>query len=283
MHTSSICRYLLTLLAMLACIAGNGQPAKAQGFIEAEMMVSLHLEEMTWPEIQNAIQYGYTNVIIPTAGIEQNGPHMPLYKNRKIVRANAHTIARELGTTLIAPVIDFVPEGDIQKREGHMNYAGTLSMPAKVSADIIEHTIRSLAAHGFRQFFLIGNNSGIQPVQEQVAKALRKSGIAVYHIGDYYARDRQEEALRKYGYDANAIGGHGGLRDTSEFMAVAPDEVRTYQLGVIGQDSLHQYGVWGDTSKATSALGKALAQVKTDRAMAQICREAPQKPANCRR
>lgn len=277
-------RYVALAAAMFFTLGMPVQSYATSGAMaEAETMRSVQLDEKTWTEIQSALQYGYTNVVIPSAGIEQRGPHLPINAGRKIARSNADAIARRLGNTLVAPVIEFMPEGDIARREGNMHYAGTLSMPAKVSADIIEHTIRSLASHGFQQFFLIGESESAQAVQEQVARSLRKQGIAVYHVGDYVAAARQEEALRKYGYDSEMIGGHGGLRDTAEFMSVAPKEVRNYQLGVIPPLSEAQYGAWGDTSKATAQLGQALSQIKVGSAIAQICREAQNKPSECRR
>ena len=77
---------------------------------------SLWIEELTWQELRQAINNGYTQIIIPTAGIEQNGPHLPLNKHEKVVRYASEKIAKELSGTLIAPVVNFVPE------EGHMKF-----------------------------------------------------------------------------------------------------------------------------------------------------------------
>lgn len=281
-HTLRLAALLaMTCAGVCGYVSSASAQATASGFSETETMPTMWIEEMTWTEIQSAMNFGYTNIIIPAAGIEQNGPHMPLNKHRHVVRANANAIARQLGNTLIAPVIDFVPEGNIESREGHMAYAGTISMPNKVFVDVVEYTIRSLSKHGFKQFFIIGDSGSTQIMQEQVAKSLQRDDLAVYHIGDYYANARQEEWLRKQGYNAAAIGGHAGLRDTSELYAVAPREVRDYQLGVIPQSSEAQYGAWGDTSKASPQLGYSLAKIKVDYATAQICRVALVKPNNC--
>lgn len=276
--------YASLLVAMMAATA-YAAPARANSlsYSESETMPTVWIEEMTWTEIQKSMKFGYTNIIIPIAGIEQNGPHIPLYKHRLVVKQNANLIARQIGNTLIAPVIDFVPEGNIESREGHMNFAGTISMPGKVFADIVDYTVRSLNKHGFTQFFLVGDSGSTQQVQEQIAKAMNKRDMSVYHIGDYYANAAQEEELRKQGFSADEIGGHAGLRDTSEFMSAAPRQVRDYQLGVIPRDSLYQYGAWGDTSKATRQLGQTLSKIKVDLAIAQICRDAKSKPGNCRR
>lgn len=39
---------------------------------------TVFLEELTWTEVRAEIDSGTTTVIVPTAGTEQNGPHMVL-------------------------------------------------------------------------------------------------------------------------------------------------------------------------------------------------------------
>jgi sterol desaturase/sphingolipid hydroxylase (fatty acid hydroxylase superfamily) len=41
-----------------------------------EVSREVYLEELTWQEVKQATAAGYTTVIIPTGGTEQNGPHM---------------------------------------------------------------------------------------------------------------------------------------------------------------------------------------------------------------
>ena len=67
--------------------------------------------------------------IVPTGGIEQNGPHMVLGKHDYIVRQAADRIAHELGHTLVTPVVSFVPEGDYDPPSGNMLFPGTLGVP----------------------------------------------------------------------------------------------------------------------------------------------------------
>ena len=55
--------------------------------------------------IRNAIQAGYTTVIVPTGGLEQNGPHMVIGKHDYIVSEAARQIAKDVGRVLVAPVV----------------------------------------------------------------------------------------------------------------------------------------------------------------------------------
>src|ERR1700674_2794767 len=78
--------------------------------LTAPLPNTLYMPEMTWIEVRSALDRGYTTVIVPTGGIEQNGPHMILGKHDYIVRYTAERIATELGRTLVAPVVSYVPE-----------------------------------------------------------------------------------------------------------------------------------------------------------------------------
>src|SRR5271157_511408 len=79
--------------------------------LTAPLPNTVQIADMTWVEVRSALARGYTTVIVPSGGIEQNGPHMVLGKHDFIVGWSAVEIAKELGRTLVAPVIPYVPEG----------------------------------------------------------------------------------------------------------------------------------------------------------------------------
>ena len=58
---------------------------------------SVYIEDLTWPEVQQAIQSGKTNAIIYIGSTEQNGPHMAIGKHNFIARWVAGAIAIKLG------------------------------------------------------------------------------------------------------------------------------------------------------------------------------------------
>ena len=57
---------------------------------------TVFLEELTWTEVRARIDAGATTIIVPTAGTEQNGPHMVLGKHKYIINYASNLIAREL-------------------------------------------------------------------------------------------------------------------------------------------------------------------------------------------
>src|SRR6188508_1749361 len=78
------------------------------------------LEDMTWTEVRDAVAAGRTTAIVPVGGTEQSGPHMALGKHNVRARVLAGRIAGELGNAVVAPVVAYVPEGDVAGTSGHI-------------------------------------------------------------------------------------------------------------------------------------------------------------------
>src|SRR3982751_4783162 len=116
------------LLAVGCCQAPSAQPGKS-GF----------REELTATEVRDAITAGKTTVIVPVGGTEQSGPHIVLGKHNVRARVLAGRIAERLGNALVAPVVAYVPEGDITPPTAHMRFPGTLTVPAKTFESVLEY------------------------------------------------------------------------------------------------------------------------------------------------
>ncbi len=234
----------------------------------------VYLENLTWYEVKKAIAQGTTTVIIPTGGTEQNGLHMILGKHNYVIHYTAGRIADRLGKTLVAPVMAYVPEGNINPPEGHMRFAGTLSISEDLFESALEQTAQSLKQHGFKTICLLGDSGGNQASQERVAKKLNKlwenDGAQVIHVGDYYFKNRQVSGLRNQGYSQQVIGSHAGIRDTSELMVAYRRGVKLNQLN---PDFKGETGSDGEPLKASPYLGRLLLEQKIIAAIKQIKRD----------
>jgi creatinine amidohydrolase len=233
------------------------------------------IEELTWPEIKARMEAGATTIIVPTGGTEQNGPHMVLGKHNVIIRYTAQEIARRLGNVLVAPVLGYVPEGRWDPPEGHMRFPGSISVPDPIYEGVLESTVHSFAAEGFKTILFLGDSGPNQRPQEAVAKKLdaelKGRGIRVFQIGDYYFHNGQEEWLKAQGFAEADIGIHAALVDTSQLMAIDPEGVRTALLATsAGNPDGSKNGVIGDPAKATAALGKTLLELKIQAAVREI-------------
>ncbi len=147
------------------------------------------LEEMTWMDVRDALAAGRTTVIIPTGGIEPNGPWLVTGKHNYVLRANCDAIARDLGNALCAPVMELVPEGQIEPPTGHMRSPGTLSLRQDTFEAVLTDVAHSLKVHGFTNIVFIGDSGGNRRGMDNVATALStrwQGEAAAIHIPEYY-------------------------------------------------------------------------------------------------
>ncbi len=232
-----------------------------------------YIEAMTWTEVRDAIQGGKKAVIIPTGGTEQNGPHMVLGKHNYTVTFIAKVIADRLGTALVAPTVQYVPEGDFN-RPNFGDKPGVISNPSPAYDDLLDAAARSLKVHGFTDILLIGDSGGNQAGLTNVANKLNEewkgTGVRVFALTDYYQKSRVELRawlLEKFGYDAATAGSHAGITDTSQLLYIFPQGIRKDKLMPMGggPDS----GVNGDPTKATAEIGKVAVDMKANNAIAQ--------------
>jgi creatinine amidohydrolase len=147
------------------------------------------LEEMTWMDVRDAVKAGKTTVIIPTGGMEPNGPWLATGKHNYVLQTNCEAIARKLGNALCAPIIKLVPEGRIDPPSGHMASAGTMSVREETFRAVLADAVHSLKMHGFKTIILIGDSGGNQGGQRAVADSLTaiwKGDPVVAHVQEYY-------------------------------------------------------------------------------------------------
>lgn len=224
----------------------------------AQVPDTVFLEELTWTEVRDALKSGKTTILFPTGGTEQNGPHMVLGKHNFIVRHAAEQIARRLGNALVAPVLAYVPEGNVDPPTGHMRFPGTITLPEEHFAKVAEYAARSFKANGFKDIVLLGDSGPNLKSLEAVARQLNKewagSGVRVHFVPDYYR--------------AGDDGDHAGIGDTSQLMAVDPRLVRMEKLAPGGDYAAT--GVRGDPVRASAAHGKKGLESKIAAAVAQI-------------
>jgi creatinine amidohydrolase/Fe(II)-dependent formamide hydrolase-like protein len=254
-------RLVLQFLAA-ACLAA---PALAQP------AATVFLEDMTWPEVRDAVRAGRTTIIIPTGGTEQNGPHMVLGKHNMLVKYKAGEIAKRLGDALVAPVVAYVPEGDIDPPTGHMRFAGTITTPPEVFAKVLEYAARSFKQHGFRDIALLGDSGGNQASQKLVAEALNKewagSPARVHHLSDYYPGPG-DDWLKTQGVSDQDVGSHASIHDTASLMLLEPSMLRRDKLapGVANDGS----GVVGNPARSTPEFGRRILEMQITAAEKQI-------------
>jgi hypothetical protein len=154
------------------------------------LAASLWLDDLTSVELRELIAQGTTTVLLPIGGTEQNGAHLALGKHNVRAQRLAARIAEQLGHAVVAPVVAYVPEGNIDPPTQHMRYPGTVSVPTAAFEAVLEGAARSFHRHGFRHVVLLGDHGGYQSSLQRVADKLNRvwGGPSwVIALNEYYA------------------------------------------------------------------------------------------------
>ena len=219
------------------------------------------IEQLTWMEVRDAIRAGKTTVIIPTGGVEQNGPYLVTGKHNVILRATAEATARKLGDALVAPIVPFVPEGSIDPPSDAMLYPGTIGVEEATFQALLTDIARSLKANGFRHIIFIGDSGGNQQGMKLVAEALDKAwagSARASYVPEYYDWPGRQRWLATRGYREIDQGIHDELSAEAIMLSVDPASVRMKERIAAGNYSVN--GVPLAPADRTAALGKALVE-----------------------
>lgn len=229
---------------------------------------SLLLEELTSPEIQEALEDGFITCLIVSGSIEQHGPHLPLLTDTALGQELALRAAQRLGKTLVAPVIR--PGCS----EHHMEFPGTITIPENVLIALIEAYCHSLVQHGFKRLVLLSSHGGNFPAVGRAAARLQEQlsdqakVVAVADLWEFM--EAQNRPLIPFNIAPERAGLHAGLAETSEMMVVRPDLVLKDKLtsGFLGypRDELFERGlkhyiengILGDARGSKAEYGEAV-------------------------
>lgn len=191
------------------------------------------IEEMTWMDVRDSLKAGNTTAIIPTGGMEPNGPWLVTGKHNYVLRTNCDAIARKLGNALCAPIVEFVPEGRIDPPSGHMRSPGTISLRQETFEALLTDIAHSLKMHGFKNIIMIGDSGGNQAGQKAVADKLTAqfagSAFVATIPGYYTAPPGTPNVLRTLGVVKDGMpddGLHDSPGITLNMLLTDPNSVR---------------------------------------------------------
>jgi creatinine amidohydrolase/Fe(II)-dependent formamide hydrolase-like protein len=270
---------LLSAASPLLAQQTRSGSAEARQALEAELRApnpiagvdNIWIDELTWYEVRDAIAAGKTTAIIATGGIEQNGPYLITGKHNVVLRGMCEAIARKLGNALCAPVIAFVPEGDIEQKTGHMRYPGTISLREETYRMLLEDVAGSLKAHGMTDIILIGDSGGNQDGMEATAERLNTNwtDARAHFIPEFYRyADLVTFLEQELGVKQVSEGLHDDFQITALMMAVDPVAVRYDERVKAGKASIN--GVDITPREKTIEIGRKLMEFRAEQTVKAI-------------
>ena len=214
--------------------------------------------------------------MLPLAATEQHGPHLPLGTDVMIAEAYIARVRELLPDNLPATFLPVQPVGISTE---HVDYPGTLTLPADVAIRAWTAIGTGIARAGIRKLVIVTSHGGNSAAMSLVAQDLRaRHGLLA--VTTAWSRFGAPEGL----FPAEELrhGIHGGAIETSIMLARYPQHVRGAEIAdfrsagiALEQDyrwlaahrpaamawqaqDLHPSGTVGDATAASAAKGESL-------------------------
>ncbi|MEL7273710.1 MAG: creatininase family protein [Pseudomonadota bacterium] len=229
------------------------------------------------PKPGGTIDPDKTIAVLPTAAIEQHGPHLPVGVDTMIQDGMLATLCSMMPDDLD---IRILPTQAIGKSNEHLHAPGTLTLTAQQVLSAWVEIGRSVARAGVRKLVIVNSHGGNLDLINVIARELRvelnmlcaRTQWATFGTPDDMPGGPLTADEQRYGI-------HGGDVETSLMLHFHPDLVDLAQAkdfkssaahtpvkptglpsyGWIASD-LNKDGTVGDASKATAARGEAIAR-----------------------
>ena len=167
--------------------------------------------------------------VLPTAAIEQHGPHNPVGLDTMCCIAVARGAADLAGPDLNAIVC---PPLHFGSSHHHLPWPGVLTLTSRTFGVVLYELLDSLRMMGFRRVLILNGHGGNEFLIQQTARdfvlAFREMHVVA---GSYW--DIAREALEAVPHDGEfSIPGHAGSFETSLMLHLDPDLVHTDRIPV---------------------------------------------------
>jgi creatinine amidohydrolase len=179
------------------------------------------LWEMTREQIRAAAPTA--TAVLPTAAVEQHGPHMAIATDTLAVSEicrRAAEIASKTTPVTVAPPIAF------GSSHHHRPYAGVLSLSQDTFKQVVVEIAESLVLSGFRRVAIVNGHGGNDELVRVAARdiSLKYPDVTIAASSYWTIAHRALVEEGKVG-DHGQLPGHAGAFETSLVMALRPDLV----------------------------------------------------------
>lgn len=248
---------------------------------------SVRISDLTWPEY--AARTGeQAIVLLPVGALEQHGLHLPLSTDALIAERLAEQLAARIDG-LVLPTLTYGARS-LARSGGGEQFPGTVNLDGSTLVALTRDIIREQARHGVTRFLpLLGHGENDHFVVEGAELARRDpiaSNMRILVLGWWQVLTINDLAPlfpdEFPGWDRE----HAARVETALMMALAPDQVRSDQIGPVDAAVVPPYvmlptpdgqvptqGSLADPRGATAALGERLVTIIVDRAAEIVRRE----------
>ena len=242
-----------------------------------DMHDSVWIEDLTMLEVRDLLKAGKTTAVILTGGIEENGPYLTTGKHNNVLRAQGESIARALGSALVAPIVTLEPGNPSRPNLS----PGTVVLSQATYRAVLTDMATSLRSQGFTDVVLLGDSGGNLKGMQEVATTLNaewKGQGYVHFIPEYYNYgDVEKFEEEQLGIHEKLEGYHDDYYITSIIATVDTDGIRMPERRKAGKFTIN--GVPLDPIEKTVSNGLRIVQFRTDVTVAAIRKSMAAKAA----
>ena len=196
-------------------------PAFAQIGVPPAQQVDMEL--LTSAELVAKQKAGFINVIIANGGTEARGPQNILAGHTIMARATAIDSAKQIGNTLVAPVMP-IDVGATGVSDGS-TFPGGITVSKEVFKGLKLAEIESQIWNGFKNVFVMGEHGGgqqqIKEAAEEMSAKYASRGVHVYYVPDFYSKYQDDVQMYMYEHKL-PIAGHGAMMETAKMLFLEP-------------------------------------------------------------
>jgi creatinine amidohydrolase len=178
---------------------------------------------LTWKQVEALPKDAL--LILPTAAIEQHGPHLPLATDTLI---NNLLLGKAFAKLPADVPIYALPPICYGKSNEHIGFPGTLSVSATTFMAVIRDIGSSLASAGFRRLVLYNTHGGNSSLVDVMARDLR----AEFNLRVFCLFGSAGAAFTGLGAQEKAYGFHAGEIETAFLLSATPELVHTSEYTV---------------------------------------------------
>lgn len=235
-----------------------------------------------------------TIAVLPTAAVEQHGPHLPVGTDTIINQGHLDLLVERAPRDMD---IRILPVQAIGKSNEHIWQTGTLSHTATNLIDAWTQVGLEIARAGVKKVVFVNSHGGNVSIIDIVARELRvKAGMLAVKTGwsQYWPKDLYSDIENRHGI-------HGGDSETSVVMHLRPELVNVDKLqdypSVAARDEqafkymrptgmtsyawiasdIHPLGTAGEAHLATADKGRITVETAVD-AFIELLREVERYP-----
>jgi len=179
--------------------------------------------DIHWPDVSAAAPARWI-AVLPLAATEQHGPHLPVGTDVMIAQAYLARVRELLPDNIPATFLPLQPVGISTE---HIDYPGTLTLPAEVALQSWMALGESVARAGIRKLVMVTSHGGNSAAMTLVAQDLRaRHGLLAVTTG--WSRLSAAEGL--FAAEELRHGIHGGAVETSIMLARYKQQVRVEKI-----------------------------------------------------